>query len=285
MKRYRVLSFDFDTRATWLKKEIQESWEEKVKEQWKNNKISIMEGLIAEYGAIDAFKKIDNFTKLDSNPASIIAFHNKFFGQIRSAYVIGSFYAALTGACALGERILNHLILRLRGYYKNTDEYKNVYRKDSFDNWDIAINTLEAWSVLLPNAVNSFKELKEIRNKSIHFNPETDSNDEELASEAISKIKQIVDCQFSGFGRQPWFIEGIPGACYVKLSSEEIPFVKEIVIPNCIKVGHLHKLENGHRGWIVHDEHDYADLEISDERFAELANNPSKYDALNNTIQ
>jgi hypothetical protein len=57
--------------------------------------------------------------------------------------------------------------------------------------------------------------------------------------------------------------------------------VKEIVIPNCVKVGHLHRLEYDHRGWIVHDSHDYADIEISDERFAELVNNPNQYDAHN----
>jgi len=285
MKRYRILAYDFDSRATNLKIEIQEDWEEHIKEQWKLTQESIKEGLIAEYGAIGAFKKINNFIELDANPISIIAFHNKFLRQVRSAYVVGSYYAALTGACALGERILNHLILRLRDCHKGTDEYKKVYRKDSFDNWDLGINTLEAWEVLLPNVVKSFWELKEIRNKSIHFNPETDSNDKELSLEAISKLKEVVAGQFSGFGTQPWFIEGIKGACYIKSEFEEKPFVKEIVITNCVKVGHLHTLEHGHNGWVVHDSHDYAKIEISDERFAELMNNPRQYDAHNNKIQ
>jgi hypothetical protein len=185
----------------------------------------------------------------------------------------------------LGERILNHLVLRLRDYFKATDEYKKVYRKDSFDNWDLAINTLEAWGVLLPNVVKSFLDLKEIRNKSIHFNPETDSNDKELSLEAIRKLKEIVSGQFSGFGGQPWFIEGIKGACYIKHEYEENPFVKEVVIPNCVKVGHLHTLEHGHTGWEVNDSHDYAEIEITDERFAELMNNRGLYDAHNNKIQ
>ena len=285
MKRYRVLGYDFDTRATLLKEVIKDDWEEKVKEQWRRNKTSIKEGIIAEYGAVRAFEKIDNFVALEASPISIIAFHNKFLRQARSAYVVGSYYPALTGACALGERILNHLILRLREYYKHTNEYKKVCRKDSFDNWDLAINTLEAWQVLLPNVVASFKELKVIRNRSIHFNPETDTIDKELALESISKLEKIITGQFSGFGTQPWFIKEIRGACFVKRSSEEIPFVKDIVIPNCIKVGHLHRLEHGHGGWNVNDPHDYADIEISDERFAELVNNPGQYDAYNNKIQ
>jgi len=286
MKRYRVLVYDFDARATHLKKEIREDWDKHIKEHWKSNQEWIKEGLIAEYGAIRAFKKINNFIELDANLISMIAFHNKFLHQIRSAYVIESYYAALTGACALGERILNHLILRLRDYYKATVDYKKVYRKDSFDNWDLAINTLEAWEILLPDVVKSFWELKEIRNKSIHFNPETDSNDKELSLEAICKLKEVVLGQFSGFGTQPWFIEGIKGATgYIKSEFEEKPFVKEIVIPNCVKVGHLHTLEYDHSDWVVHDSHDYAEIEISDERFAELMNNPRQYDAQNNKIQ
>jgi hypothetical protein len=240
MKRYRVLAYDFDARATNLKMEIQDSWEERIKARWNTTQESIKEGLIAEYGTISAFKKIENFIELDASPISLIAFHNKFLRQVRSAYVIGSYYAALTGACALGERILNHLVLRLRDYFKATDEYKKVYRKDSFDNWDLAINTLEAWGV---------------------------------------------SGQFSGFGGQPWFIEGIKGACYIKHEYEENPFVKEVVIPNCVKVGHLHTLEHGHTGWEVNDSHDYAEIEITDERFAELMNNRGLYDAHNNKIQ
>jgi len=185
----------------------------------------------------------------------------------------------------LGERILNHLILRLRDYFKATDEYKKVYRNDSFDNWDLVIKTLEAWGVLLPNVVKSFWNLKEIRNRSIHFNPETDSNDKELSLEAIRRLKEIVSEQFSGIGSQPWFIEGIKGAGYIKNEYEENPFVKEVVIPNCRKVGHLHTLEHGHTGWQVNDSHDYAAIEITDERFAELMDNRGLYDAHNNKTQ
>ncbi len=285
MKRYRVLAYDFDTRATILKEEIKEAWEEKIKEQWRINKTNIKEGLLAEYGALNSDEKIDNFIALDAYPISIIAFHNNFLRQIQSTYVIGSYYPALIGSCALGERILNHLILRLRDNNRASEEYKRVYRKDSFDNWDVAINTLEAWNVLLPEVVSSFRELKEIRNKSIHFNPEIDTNDKELALEAIKNLKGIISGQFSGFGTQPWFIPGTRGACYIKQDYELVPFVREIVIPNCFKVGHLHRLEHNQNGWMVHDPEDYADIEISDERFVELINNREKYDALNNEIQ
>lgn len=188
----------------------------RIRENWERKKRSGKEGLIFEYGARNAFQKVDNFTEIESDQPSLIAFHNKFMKEITSAYTIGSYYPALTGACALGERILNHLILRLRDYYKATAEYQKVYRKSSFDNWDLAINTLEAWDVLLPDVVQSFKELKTIRHRSIHFNPDTESDCKRISQEAILKLKEIIKGQFSGFGNQPWYIDGTLGACYGK---------------------------------------------------------------------
>lgn len=55
-------------------------------------------------------------------------------------------------------------------------------------------------------------------------------------------------------------------------------------MPNCVKVGHLHKLESVRNVWQVIDEDEYADLEITDEHFKELSNNPKKYDAFNQLV-
>lgn len=242
MKRYRVITFDFDTRATILKMDIKDDWEPVIKTQWENNKKQIKEHLIAEFGAYAAFDKIVNFTDLGEYPTSIIAFHNKFLHQARNAFVIGAYYPALASACALGERILNQLILHLRDYFKTTPEYKKVYRKNSVDDWDLAINTLNSWKILLPDVVTLFRELKEIRHKSIHFNPETDTNDRELSLASVLKLSNIIKNQFSAYGKQPWFIEGIHEAAYIKKESQDDPFVKEIILPNCYLVGHMHTL-------------------------------------------
>lgn len=281
MKRYRVLSYDFDTRANVLNTVVKDDWEPQVKASWENNKNQIKEGLIAEFGAYSAFAKIRNFTDLGPLPFSIIAFHNKFLRQAWRSFVIGAYYPALTSACALGERILNQLILHLRKYFKETPQYKNVYRKNSFDDWDLAINTLAAWQVLLPDVVEFFRELKELRHRSIHFNPETDTNDRELSLNAMLKLSKIIQSQFSGFGTQPWFIEGIPGGMYIKKESENDPFVKEIILPNCNLVGHLHTLESSLKGWVVHDDHEYENKEITDQEFAELIKNRGKKQAPN----
>lgn len=156
MKRFRVFSMDFDSRAMMLTEEIREDWEPTVKELHRQNRRQIQESLIHAYGASNYESKRQNFIDLGTKPFSVMAFHNAFFEQIRLAFVMGAYYPALTGACALGERILNHLILNLRDDFRATPEYKQVYRNDSFDQWDIPINALTSWGVLLPEAADSF---------------------------------------------------------------------------------------------------------------------------------
>lgn len=273
MKRYRVLPFfDFDTRVRTLADPIRDEWEEKIKMQYHENRKRVTDGLIAEFGELYKEKKIENFIALDAKPFSIIAFHNRFFTQIRNSFVIGAYYPALTGACALGERILNYLLLTLRDDYKGTQEYKKIFRKESFDDWTIPIGTLKAWDILLPDVEENFLKLKEMRNKAIHFRPETDQNDRELALETISCLKAIIGSQFSSFGPQPWFITGIPGEIYIKQSWEKKPFIKKIYIPNCALVGPKHRIDSVIPQVVINDRFEYENRQISDEEFCELRN-------------
>ncbi len=273
MKRYRILGIDFDTRATILKQEIQEAWEPHVKAQWQQNKESIEEHLVAQFGAYGYHEKLRNFVELGPAPWSVMAFHNKFLRQVRESFVVAAYYPSLTAACALGERILNHLVIRVRDYYKGTTEYKKVYRKKSFDNWDLAIDTLKSWGVLLQEVASAFRQFKETRNGAIHFDPETDQNDRELALIAIEQLSKIIQGQFGAHGAHPWFISGVKGGTFICKSYEEVPFVKEVIIPNCAPVGPLHTLEHKHGKWIIHDEHDYPTREVGDEEFADMVNN------------
>jgi hypothetical protein len=196
---------------------IQEQWEPKVKQLHHENKLNIIEGLKTEFGLNDFSAKLTNFIDLGPAPFSIITFHNKFSYQARTAFVMGSYYPALTSICALGERILNHLIRHLREYFKSTEQYKYVYNKDSFDNWGTAIDTLEAWKILLPDSTTALRELSELRNHSLHFNPETDTNDRVDALNALKLLNQVINTQFGASGSQPWFIIA-KGASFIKKS-------------------------------------------------------------------
>ena len=243
--------------------------DEKVKEQHLENQKKTIEGLKAQYGEWNLYTKEQNFIDLKSKPLSVGAFHNKFLEQIRNAYVIGSYYPALTGACTLGERILNHMIILLRNYHKDTPEFKKVHSKDSFDNWPRAIDALESWGELLPEAASKFRDLNKIRNRSIHFNPEIDHNDKELALEAIHLIQEIVSIQFSAFGNQPWFFY-VPGEIYIKKEWEDKPLIKHIFIPNSLLVGSKHTVESIMPQIVVNDQFEYEDKDITDEEFSQL---------------
>ena len=272
MKRYRILNVDFDTRANILTLPIKDEWREDVKDLWKKNKEQVRDGLIDTFGARFSENKIKNFLELGPRPISVVAFHNIFFEQVRISFVMGSYYPALTGCCALGERVLNHLILLLRDDHRFTIEYKNVYRKDSFDNWDIVIDTLSAWNVLLPEAVDKFRELMDKRNDAIHFRPDTDTNDRRLALEAIRCLQDIIGIQFSGFGLHPWFITGIPGEIYIKKSWESQPFINKVYLPNGVLVGSHHKVESVRPRLDIKDEFKYEIREITDDDFVALRN-------------
>lgn len=272
MKRFRVFPFfDFDTRARSLIDPIKDEWEEKIKKQHYENRKRVENNLIYEFGGKYKDKKIENFIDLETKPFSILAFHNRFFTQIRSSFIVGAYYPSLTGACALGERILNHLLLTLRDDYKGKPEYKKIFNKDSFDDWTIPINILRAWDILLPDVVENFWELKEIRNRVIHFRPETDNNDRELALKAINYVKAIIGSQFSSFGSQPWFITAIPGEIYIKQDWEEKPFIKKIYLPNnCALVGPKHWIVSIKPQVVINDKFEYINTQISDEEFCKL---------------
>jgi hypothetical protein len=274
MKRHRILPFfDFDTRCLAISDPINDQWAESVKAMYRPNRENTIAGLKAEYGELNADSKIQNFIDLGPKPISVIAFHNAFFAQVRNAYVIGSYYPALTGACALGERILNHLVLALRDDFKSSPEYKKVYKKDSFDDWTLAIETLVAWSVLLPQAAADFRELMKKRHKAIHFRPKTDQNAKGLALEATKCVQKIIGEQFSGFGHQPWFIKNVPGEIYIKKEWEGKPFIRNVYLPNGPLVGPKHKIESIlPQVRILDPDHMKSAPEISDDEFSVLRN-------------
>lgn len=270
MKRYRLLKFDFDSRAMILATETRDDWEPEVKRQHEGNKERILRAIAGEFGSYDHQRKVRDLLAIGSLPLSVLSFHNKFHSQARTAFVAGAYYPALTGVCALGERVLNHLLLGLRDSFRATPQFKAVCRQDAFDDWDRAIETLEAWDVLLPVAAVAFRNLKTLRHQSIHFRPAADVDDRALALAAIEQFANIVRGQFSAFGSQPWFIPHTPGAAFLKHEWENRPFIRLVYRPNCVLVGPRHCLRVEGGAWHVDDEHPYQDRDVSDEEFAEL---------------
>ncbi len=276
MRRHFVPGFYgfWDTRVHLLETP-KDHWDEHVKAIHIENRIKIIEDLKAEFGHEQFEEKLKNFQDIGDAPMSIVSYHNLFFHQARRAFVIGSYYPALTGACALGERILNHLILDLREYFRARPTYKEVYRKDSVDDWDRAVDILEDWEVLEPSVDDSFKKLKALRHKSIHFDPQTYKSTRDDALAALQIVKEIIKTQFGAFGKQRWFIRGTKGACFLKQSAENDPFVKTFYLRQCPKVGYRYALNfiEASGVWIAFDEGNYGNSDLTDEEYCDLYNN------------
>jgi hypothetical protein len=267
LKRHRLFAFDFDTRAMLLEP-VNDSWEPQVKELHIQNQQRFVENLKQTYGLLDFDQKLSDFKDLGSKPFSVVAFHNVFFEQARRAFISGQYYPALTAICSLGERVLNHLVLELRDYFKSSEHYKKTYRLDSIDNWDLAIRCLADWGVLTATAEEAFKELKVQRNYALHFNRDTVSKVRQLALEANSSFGKMLEAQFSPVGNLPW-IFWVPGETYLKQSYLEQPFVKLVFVPNSVCVGPKHRVRN----IFPHEVEDlpiYAEQEVSDDEFTAL---------------
>lgn len=267
MKRYRILGFDFDTRAR-LFDPIPEEWEEQVKAHHRESQAQAIQGLQAEYGTENFDVKLQNFIDLGAKSFSVIGFHNRFYAQARAAFVQCHYYPALTAICALGERVLNHLVLGLRDHYKTSPNYRFVYRKESFDNWNVPLDALRDWGVLTPKAETSFRELLRRRNEAIHFNLETERNDRRDALEALFIFGLILESQFASFGNLPWLFTP-PGEVYVRKEWEDRPFVRLIYLPNALYVGYKHEVVNVFP-WQVADSGEYSANDVTDEEFSRL---------------
>jgi len=267
MKRYRTMNVDFDSSANILNMEIKSEWEPGVKASHEAAKQSVRESLQRNFGTNSYEAKEKNFKDIGSTFPSIIAFHNKFLNQSRIAFTVGGYYPAFTGITTLTERVLNHLIIALRDDFKHTPEYKKVYNKSSFTDWDEIIKTLESWNILLPDAKPHLQILKKLRHQyAAHFNPETDVKDREFALESIRAFQEFTRIQFGFLGMQPWFIPNTKGEFFIKKEYEKNPFVKRIYLPNCALVGPNHRIETIKPILKIEDE-TYLNVEISDEEF------------------
>jgi hypothetical protein len=276
MRRYYVPPFFglWDARVHHLNMPG-ENWSEPTRSLHLENRARLIDGLRDEYGTARFDVRINNFKDLGDAPMSIVSYHNLFYRQAREAFIMEAYYPALTGTCALGERILNHLILDLREHFRSHESYKEVNRKDSIDDWDRAIRILEAWRVLEPGIGDNFQRLKLLRHRSLHFNPQTYSHVRQDALEALLCLKSIIIGQFSALGTQRWFISGTRGACFIKKESENDPFVKIFYLRQCPNVGYKYALRFLEGGvTITFDQERYDDeSDISDEQYCDLYNN------------
>lgn len=266
-----MINGTFDTRSHLIVDEISPDWEPGIRAQHWANRLRVLDWVKYEFGEENLGEKVAEFGALGPEPFSVLAYHNVFFRQVRRAFVIGSHYPALVGCCALGERILNHLIHEFRDDFKATPQYKLVYDKESFDDWNRAIDVLEAWELLLPDVVADYRELRTKRNDAIHFRPETSTRAREMALEAIRLLARIIEGQFGSLGAKPWYFQ-IPGETYIKKDAEGWPFVHKILVPAGLHVGPKYTLAYDQQSgaWSIEEVGDAGPDDGTDEEFVAL---------------
>lgn len=272
-RRHLSYSLDFDTRALMFEPPG-EGWDEVSKAHHLESQKKLRDSLGSEFGTSNLDLKIKNFIEIGTKPFSIVAYHNRIFDEVRTAFVMGAYYPALVSACALGERTLNHLILDLRDHYRHTPEYKKIARKQSFSDWTQVIDILLAWNVLLPSAEVPFRALMALRHQSIHFNASTYTNLRSDALSAVLQMRQIIEQQFGSWGQQPWFIRGSLGQIFIKREWEANPFIQKFYLPQCPLVG-PHFAISFDQGLRYHDYPDYGDGTWTDDEFVEAFNTRS----------
>ena len=256
MKRYIWTNFFIDTMKHiyfQADPEIQARERERLKER-----------LILEHGANHIEDKIERYFSFKPPDFAVVTEFHPMLREVQDAYVSGHLYASLTGACCVGERILNMLMLRLRDYYKSSGWYKKVHNKDSFDNWDLSITVLKDWGILSNELASTFYDLGEIRHQSIHFQKLPDI--EARAINAVTAVTKATDSLF-GMRGDVLFMHG---HLFIKKEKEDDPLVREFYIPSSHYVGYRYKIETRDGQPAIIDDDTYADREVTDDEFIEL---------------
>ncbi len=270
MKRHRLLKFYIDSTRNIFKGSNPATLSASYKAEQK-------EHISQKYGALDFEKKFDRWFSIPKPVLSVVDEHTHLLQDIEDAYIGGSLYSALTGACCLGERIFNQIILRTREGHRSTTEYKQVYRRGSLNDWNLGINTLVAWKIIEPNTEKKYRRLGELRNESVHFQNKPQDL-EVLTKEAIILINEIVSDLFELRKEKKfiiWF--EVPGEMYLRKEAESNPFIQAFYIPCAPLVGFKHTIEavSGLRMKVV-DTGVYPNTEVSDDEFVRLRNEHTK---------
>lgn len=279
-RRYLPLAFSFDTRALILEINTSE-FESKIAAQWEDNKRHVREELIIEFGVASYERMISDFTALGPAPWSIIARHNTFLKHMRGSFIWGAYYAALVAAGALGERLLNQLIVTLKGDYRDHAASVRIKGKASIQNWKLAVGVLHDWGVISADTSKDFLRLNMLRNKAVHYEPgldESDAREDALAAARI--VTRIVEAIFNPLGNgPPLFIAGVAGQSFIALEREADPFVKHFMIPASVLVSPNYEVQpTADQQFAVFDDVNYQDefSELTDEEFAYHLNGPRR---------
>ena len=230
-RRYRLMNFYVNTvRGLYINPALKKHAE------------SNTEHLKAVLGQENFEQKFARWLKIQYPPLGLIDEYPEKIEQIINAYSSGYFYPAVTSACCLAERILNRLVLQTRNHFRSHHHYKKMYRNKSFDNWRNMITIIGDWQLIPAKAISIMKELEPIRQQSIHYNETFDF--EKIGSEAINKLIAAITEIFGVINRTDiYLVFDVPGEIWVRHDAQELPFVREFVLPHCYYAHAVHDVD------------------------------------------
>lgn len=261
MKRFRCLSFQLDGTRNIYNSNFRS---EEKKFQRKE--------LESKYGEYDIEAKIQRWLSIPKAPILFINEATSLALDIERAYVFGNFYSGLTGACCLGERIFNQIILQVRNDYTETNIYKirKSIRKDTIFNWIDAIDALYEWGIISEETKGDYEKLYKLRTESVHYQDKPQDL-EIMAVQAIKTIFKILSSLFGYFENKKYLLLfDCPGEIYVRKEYEDNPFVRGFILSTSYKVGYKHSVVVKDESFIFEDNNVYDNKEISDEEFIKL---------------
>jgi hypothetical protein len=217
------------------------------------------------HGLLNIQDKYTRWLNLSPSALCVPVEWHELLREVESAYVHGDYFPALTSACCLGERILNHLIIGLRDYSKSSPHYKKVAQKDSFQDWKKLISILKEWRILDDDLSNHFKRLLDLRNPAVHFGGLQDKM--QNANTAVQEVYYVTSKMF-GEASSHFFV--CDGEFYVKKDKISSPIVKEFIIPHCCLLSYKHNVESRDGVPTIVDDLSCQDVELSDEEFIEF---------------
>jgi hypothetical protein len=230
-RRYRLMGFYIDSTRSLSSNDI-----------FKDRADEFTEDLKATLGHQHFEEKFQRWRKIDYPPLGLIDEYPEKITQIINTYSSGYFYPAVTSACCLAERILNRIILKTRDHFKNHPHYKKIYQKDSFDDWGKMIEIIADWNFVPERATDLLRQLMPLRHQSIHYSDSFDF--EAVASDVINKLIAAITEIFGVLNRKDiYLVFDIPGEIWVRREAQELPFVKEFVLPHCYFAHAVHDVD------------------------------------------
>jgi hypothetical protein len=205
----------------------------------------------------------------------VLALHNVHLQQVRSAFASMAYYPALLGACGLGERILNHLVLTLRDDYAEHDATRHVAGRESLNDWSKCVKTLKRWGVFSEDVGRDYERLRKQRIAAVHYRPALDEDDARIAAlNAVRLLCSLVERIFNAVGQGAHYFTAPIGRPYVRSEAEDDPFVKRFILPACALVSPRFRFipsTSAVGGFDVYDDPEIGVGEppLSDEEFAD----------------